>query len=216
MAGIVWNFLACILQVVNNEEHDAIEIHTPDRTYALVPESTVSYDFVKGSVSPQRVLGWKVPMYSFGEHRTGGILSSNSSEIFLEWHGSCLGAWSVERSIVSMKVTVAADGSGMLPDEVFLRVTPFEVAAMLEPDHCILAVPFTELTGWSTPVPSELRLLQVSSTLRQLFYRILNRYAIPLYISPYFIDTVQPQFLLHLLHRPSFANFVPPPPPTPL
>lgn len=170
----------------SNPTRSVVELVTPGRIYTLAPASinmpapmTTSAALAASSSTgskPLYLFGWPFPVppmpapgsegddseasvaASFLDSSGPGGKSVVAEEAFAQWRDVLATAVAAEKATRTYPVNTLVDSTGQLPQRVFLRTTPCELAivSMEDKDLCFAALPYNDLLKWDCPVESEI------------------------------------------------------------
>lgn len=149
-----------------------VELVTPGRTYNLAPATihmpapmTTSAALANAAGSkPLYLFGWPFPVPAMdggddeAEVASGFLENKLPADAFTQWRDVLATAVAAEKATRTYPVTTLVDSTGQLPQRVFLRTTPCELAivSMEDKDLCFAALPYNDLLKWDCPVEGEI------------------------------------------------------------
>ena len=113
---------------------------------------------------PLYLFGWPFPVPSIdGVEDEADVAQAFSEgklpdENFAQWRDVLATAVAAEKATHTYPVATLVDSTGQLPQRVYLRTTPCELAivSMEDKDLCYAALPYNDLIKWECPVESEI------------------------------------------------------------
>lgn len=151
---------------------NVVELVTPGRIYNLAPATIAMPSPMTTSAALANAAGSK-PLYLFGwpfpvpamdggddEAEVAGAFVEGKlpEDSFTQWRDVLATAVAAEKATRTYPVTTLVDSTGQLPQRVFLRTTPCELAivSMEDKDLCFAALPYNDLVKWDCPVEGEI------------------------------------------------------------
>jgi hypothetical protein len=153
---------------------NVVELVTPGRVYHLAPATihmpapmTTSAALANSAGSkPLYLFGWPFPVPAMdggddeAEVAAAFLEDRLPEDSFVQWRDVLATAVAAEKATRVYPVTTLVDSTGQLPQRVFLRTTPCELAivSMEDKDLCFAALPYNDLLKWDCPVESEIHI----------------------------------------------------------
>jgi hypothetical protein len=113
---------------------------------------------------PLYLFGWPFPVPAIdGVDEEADVASDFANDKlpednFAQWRDVLATAVAAEKATHTYPVTTLVDSTGQLPQRVYLRTTPCELAivSMEDKDLCYAALPYNDLIKWECPVDAEI------------------------------------------------------------
>jgi len=113
---------------------------------------------------PLYLFGWPFPVPAIDEVEDEKDVAEAFAEgrlpedNFAQWRDVLATAVAAEKATHTYPVATLVDSTGQLPQRVYLRTTPCELAivSMEDKDLCYAALPYNDLIKWECPVESEI------------------------------------------------------------
>lgn len=161
-------------QPVNGADKDVIEVVTKPRTYYVSPVSVQRDIASTGSGECINILGWPVAELEVG------LLYDSEKEGFAThrrvqetWVKSLRVACLFKKATMHAEVTTVTDSTTVLPDNVYVMVTPSDVVLLdgKDRDKAFACWPYRDLASWRAESRKDLQISvrSVSNTIRCTF-----------------------------------------------
>jgi len=161
-------------QAINGEDKDVIEIVTTPRTYYVCPK-TVQRD-IQSAASGNciNILGWPVSELEVGtQYDSEKEGYATQRRVVNTWFEGLDVACKFKEATMHADVTTVTDSTTVLPDKVYVMVTPSDVVLLdgSEKDKAYACWPYRDLASWRAESRKNLQInvRSVSSTIRCTF-----------------------------------------------
>ena len=153
-----------VVELVTSREVGRVYNLAP-ATIAMPPPMTAAAALANAAGSkPLYLFGWPFPVPAIdGIEEEADVAADFAAdrlpaENFDQWRDVLATAVAAEKATHTYPVTTLVDSTGQLPQRVYLRTTPCELAivSMEDKDLCYAALPYNDLVKWDCPVEAEI------------------------------------------------------------